>query len=52
MGDMVFDLLCRFCGQRDLRRWAVAEPVAVTRCQACTQGMSVVGIAFFQAAAA
>ena len=49
---MVFDLLCRFCGWRDLRRWALAEAVSVTRCRACAQGMSVVGIAFFQPAIA
>jgi len=49
---MVFDLLCRRCGRRDQRTWTSAETVTVTPCGACDQGMSVVGIAFFQPARA
>jgi hypothetical protein len=47
MGDMVFDLVCRGCGGRNMRRWSHGELVTVTYCPACQQGMSVIGIAFF-----
>jgi hypothetical protein len=57
MANMMFDLVCRHCGRRELRRWESRESVAVTYCRLCKRGMSVVGIAFFaptteQAAAA
>lgn len=57
MANMMFDLVCRHCGRRELRRWESRESVAVTYCRFCKRGMSVVGIAFFapateQAAAA
>jgi hypothetical protein len=44
---MVFDLVCKGCGGRDVRRWARGEVVAATYCPSCRQGMSVIGIAFF-----
>jgi hypothetical protein len=46
-GDMVFDLECPRCGDRDMRRWVPGEAVTVTYCKRCYDGMSVVGIAFF-----
>ena len=52
MGDMVFDLVCRGCGGRNMRRWSRGEVVTVTYCPACQQGMSVIGIAFFAASGA
>jgi hypothetical protein len=46
---MVFDLVCRGCGGRNMRRWVRGEVVTVTYCPSCRQGMSVIGIAFFAA---
>ena len=46
-GDMVFDLQCPRCEERDMRRWVPGEAVTVTYCKRCYEGMSVVGIAFF-----
>ncbi len=48
MGEMVFDLLCQYCGRRDLRRWRRGDTVTVTHCRICFLGMSVMGIAFFE----
>jgi len=44
---MVFDLVCRQCGERSQRRWLKVETVSVTDCPNCGAGMSVIGIAFF-----
>lgn len=44
---MVFDLVCRQCGDRSQRRWLKVDLVSVTECPSCGTGMSVIGIAFF-----
>lgn len=50
MSDMVFDLVCQYCGGRDVRHWNRGEIVTVTYCRSCRRGMSVIGIAFFKPA--
>ncbi len=43
---MLFDLVCRSCGAYRQRWWDPTQAVTATPCDACRQGMSVIGIDF------